>query len=107
MPPHEFTLYKGFNADHHAENHDTSHFDEHVKHILLGAAAVSNNLPKSVDWREKGYVNEVCNQGACGCCYAFSACAAIEAQYFKLHGKLIKLSGLYLCLFIKRGKKNF
>ena len=53
----------------------------------------TNGLPKCVDWRDEGYVNPVQNQGPCGCCYTFSACAAIEGQYFKKHGKLIKLSG--------------
>ena len=52
-----------------------------------------NGLPERVDWRDKGYVNPVQNQGQCGCCYAFSACAALEGQYFKKHGKLIKFSG--------------
>ena len=75
--------FMGFDADQHKEKHDSSKFD-----------LDKNGLPKAVDWREKGYVNAVQNQGQCGCCYTFAACAAMEGQYFKKNGKLIKLSGI-------------
>ncbi|GER36972.1 cysteine proteinase [Striga asiatica] len=50
------------------------------------------NVPKSVDWREKGAVTRVKNQGTCGSCWAFSTVAAVEGINQIVTGNLTELS---------------
>ena len=46
----------------------------------------------SVDWRDKGVVNPIRDQGQCGSCWAFSTVQGQESSYAIKHGKLQILS---------------
>lgn len=55
-------------------------------------AQLVKNAPDSFDWRDKGTVNPIRNQGDCGSCWAFSTIATCETAYAITSGNLLHFS---------------
>lgn len=52
----------------------------------------ARKLPKSLDWRDKGYVSRVKTQGNCGGCWTFSTVGLVESMNAIRTHKLVELS---------------
>jgi len=63
-----------------------------ISNVFVPISADNVGAGGALDWRTKGAVNPIQDQGQCGSCYSFSGIASIEGAWALKKGSLIKLS---------------
>jgi len=65
---------------------------QHEEAISTKGRNLQGGVPPSWDWRRKGAVTYVRNQGVCGACWAFTTVANVEGLVYNKYGVLKALS---------------
>jgi len=82
----ELKAWNGLNKGMMHERRFAEKREESVSDIDISA------LPTEVDWRRKGAITPVKDQGRCGSCWAFAAAATVESMWQIATGQLYELS---------------
>lgn len=104
--------FSGMSSEEFAEH---MHFGLNREIIASSASALRGgfesavSVPASVDWRTKGVVSPIQDQGQAGTCYSFGTSCAVESAMAIKTGVLTKLSEQQIvdCSTVKNGGVNF
>ncbi len=89
MNSDEFAEFMGFRANQDLLAKGDGFLRGSVPTVAQSDVLDVSALPTSVDWRSKGAVTNVKDQGQCGSCYSFSSTGALDGIYAITHGNLV------------------
>ncbi|OHT16188.1 Crustapain [Tritrichomonas foetus] len=94
LTPAEYSALQGARIPRRLFEKDSSSLTQNDYRRIKSQKWISySNAPESFDWREKGVLNPIQDQGACGSCWAFSGICSCESAYAIRHpGELFKYS---------------
>lgn len=68
----------------------TQFLNRNIKYLKTSNSI--KDTPDFIDWRDKGVINPIRNQGDCGSCWAFSTISTCESSYAIATGNLLHFS---------------
>jgi KDEL-tailed cysteine endopeptidase len=75
----------------HADCEHNDYFEDH-RHNVVESTIKAGDLPASIDWRNRGAVTAVKDQGNCGSCWSFSTTGVLEGFNFVNSGELLSFA---------------
>ncbi|GAB0096886.1 cathepsin O [Sergentomyia squamirostris] len=82
------TNFTDLSVEEFKRNHLATYKQNSVKNVNVKSKIRREDLPRSWDWRSKGFVTTVKDQGVCGACWAYSVLGVVETMVAKANGRM-------------------